>query len=209
MPQILADLQAWLTEQSAYRRQAIDYAAIIVSNQQIRLGELQASHLVFCEGYKMQHNPWFGDLPLQPDKGEFLRVRAKTKLCSHIINGAHMLVPLADGSYRFGATHKHSDFDQQPTEEARAQLQAGLNTLLRDTSDVEILEQDAGVRPATSDRQPFIGSHPQHPRLHLFNGFGARGALSIPWFAEQFAAHLLHGAALPPEAAIARYPEFA
>jgi glycine oxidase len=65
--------------------------------------------------------------------------------------------------------------------------------------------QDAGVRPATSDRQALVGRHPQLPRLLLFNGFGARGALSIPWFAERFAAYLLQDRRLPAEADIARY----
>ena len=40
-----------------------------------------------------------------------------------------------------------------------------------------------------------------------FNGFGARGALSIPWYAGQFSAHLLHRQPLPQEADLQRYQQ--
>jgi glycine/D-amino acid oxidase-like deaminating enzyme len=168
---------------------------------------IQASALVFCEGYRMRENPWFNFLPLQPDKGEFLQLHSDRTLCRHIINGAHMLIPLGGGRYRFGATHEHGIVDHHPTEEARQKLQAGLQALLEQHDQIRIEGQSAGVRPATSDRQPFIGQHPYYPALHLFNGFGARGALSIPWFAEQFSAHLLHGQPLPEEADLQRYQQ--
>lgn len=207
MPQILADLRHWLIGQNAYREQAIDYTQIELIDQQVAIGDVQATQLVFCEGYRMLHNPWFDKLPLQPDKGEFLLLHSERRLCEHIVNGAHWIIPLADGGYRFGATHEHKDITTGPTAQAREKLEAGLAGLFEQTADVQIVAQDAGVRPATSDRQPFIGTHPRHASLHLFNGFGARGALTIPWFAEQFAAHLLRGAPLPPEADIARYRE--
>jgi len=207
MPLILADLRKWLEEHHAYRQQAVDYVAIQPGKDSVVIGELQASHLVFCEGYRLQANPWFNVLPLQPDKGEFLQLNSERKLCQHIINGAHMLIPLAGGGYRFGSTHEHHQIDDQPSEAARSRLANGLENLLKDTQDIEISGQTAGVRPATSDRQPFIGVHPIESRLWVFNGFGARGALSIPWYAERFSAHLLEGAPIPEEADIQRFQE--
>ena len=205
MPQILADLRDWLSQQHAYAARAVPYAAISVSDSGIHIDELQAKRLVFCEGYRMRENPWFSSLPLQPDKGEFLQLRSERRLCRHIINGAHMLIPLGGGNYRFGATHEHTLTDNHPTAAAREQLQAGLQALLDQTEDIQVDAQHAGVRPATSDRHPFVGQHPQLPGLYLFNGFGARGALSIPWYAQQFSAHLLHRQAIPEEADIKRY----
>lgn len=207
MPRILADLRQWLEDRNAYRQRSIDYADIEVDAQKVHLDGIAAHALVCCEGYRMLHNPWFKALPLQPDKGEFLLLDSPRTLCRHIVNGAHWIIPLADGGYRFGATHEHKELDNAPTEDARRALLDGLRGLLDDTRDIQVTGQDAGVRPATSDRQPFIGSHPRLPALHLFNGFGARGALSIPWFAERFAAHLLHGDSIPTEADIARYAE--
>ncbi len=207
MPPILADLRDWLDEHNAYRQQSIDYAAVQPGQDSVVIGELEARHLVFCEGYRLQANPWFSALPLQPDKGEFLQLDSKRQLCQHIINGAHMLIPLAEGGYRFGATHEHQQIDNEPSKQARERLLEGLNGLLKDTQDIEISAQSAGVRPATSDRSPFIGVHPMQPRLWVFNGFGARGALSIPWYAERFSAHLLGSAPIPGEADIQRFRE--
>ena len=205
MPQILTDLRDWLQHQQAYAAMAVHYSAIGTGPAGITVGEVQASALVFCVGYRMRQNPWFNFLPLQPDKGELLQLRSERTLCHHIINGAHMLIPLGGGKYRFGATHEHSITDHSPTAQARQQLQAGLQALLERHDDIRVEDQSAGVRPATSDRQPFIGQHPQYPALHLFNGFGARGALSIPWYAQEFSAHLLRRHPLPEEADLLRY----
>jgi len=205
MPPILADLRKWLEEHNAYRQQSVDYAAIQPGQESVLVEQLEAQHLVFCEGYRLQGNPWFSALPLQPDKGEFLQLNSERKLCQHIINGAHMLIPLAGGGYRFGSTHEHQQIDDEPSELARDRLLEGLDNLLQDTKGIEITGQTAGVRPATSDRHPFIGAHPIQSRLWVFNGFGARGALSIPWYAKRFSEHLLKGASIPEEADIQRF----
>jgi len=207
LPLVLADLREWLRQRNAYLEQAIEHTQIQVDGGIPRINGNEGTQLVFCEGYRLQQNPWFKALPLQPDKGEFLQLRSEKRLCEHIINGAHMLIPLAEGGYRLGATHEHKQIDDLPTEQARTQLLDGLQNLLADTDGIEVTAQQAGVRPATSDRHPFIGPHPEYPQLWVFNGFGARGALSIPWHAERFAAHLLNGTPIPAEADIRRYRE--
>jgi glycine/D-amino acid oxidase-like deaminating enzyme len=65
---------------------------------------------------------------------------------------------------------------------------------------------EVGVRPATRDRQPFLGVHPQHQHLAIFNGFGAKGSLMIPWFSQQMCHYLLHHQVLSDEADIRRFP---
>ncbi len=41
----------------------------------------------------------------------------------------------------------------------------------------------------------------------IFNGFGAKGGLLIPWYAKQFANHLVNGEPLDPAADIRRYDQ--
>ena len=106
--------------------------------------------------------------------------------------------------YRFGATHERDGFAGQPTARGRAALLAGLTELLGRRPAIEITDQLAGVRPGTVDHYPFLGAHPNEPRLILFNGFGARGSLTIPWYSAGLVDHLEQGTALPPEANIAR-----
>jgi glycine/D-amino acid oxidase-like deaminating enzyme len=205
LPRLLDDLRGWLQDRGAYIRLELAYERIVLSADAVNVEGKQAAHLLCCEGYRMQDNPWFGALPLQPDKGELLRLRAARPLCRHIINGAYWVVPLADGDFRFGATHEHHQIDCEPTEDGRATLLEGLRQMLEDVPEIEITEHAAGVRPATSDRRPLLGTHASHPRVHLFNGFGARGALSIPWYSERMCAHLLDGAVLPDNADIRRF----
>ena len=62
---------------------------------------------------------------------------------------------------------------------------------LPSTQEAQIIQQYAGVRPATIDRKPFIGLHPLYPQLGIFNGFGGKGSLHIPRAARMFVDQLL------------------
>ena len=107
--------------------------------------------------------------------------------------------------WQFGATNDHRHLDETPTEIGREQLLDGLRQLLGSSvEDVEIIDHRAGVRPNTSDRRPFLGAHPQHPELLVFNGFGGRGTLTIPWHAEIFADWLEGKVELPADVDIRR-----
>ncbi|RMG35513.1 MAG: FAD-binding oxidoreductase [Gammaproteobacteria bacterium] len=205
LPRLLGDLRAWLRHRGALRIEPLPFDRLAIDTDGIRMGMVRARHLVFCEGYRVRSNPWFDWLPLQPDKGEILRLETSQPLGREIVNGAHWLVPLAEGGYRFGATHGHRQIDCRPTPEGRSRLEQGLGQLLSDVQGIEITEHQAGVRPATPDRSALLGSHPQMPRLHVFNGFGARGALSIPWHAGRMSDYLDQGTALPSEVDVARW----
>lgn len=205
LPRLLDGLRDWLNAMQALEQREIHYQDIVIGSDAISLGAHRARHLVCCEGYRMQQNPWFADLPLQPDKGELLRLESERVLCRHIVNGAHWLIPLHQGNYRFGSTHEHHHIDNRTTGAALKSLQQGLQALLVDDTGIRISEHTAGVRPATSDRQPFLGTHAKVRRLHLFNGFGARGALTIPWYSIRMREYLLTQRPLPLQADIGRF----
>ncbi len=210
LPALLAFMATWLNERGALQHADVDFDGIQVHGETVRIGKLAGRHLVFCDGYRSMHNPWFGHLPFAPDKGEFLVLEAAADALSsclprRIVNGAHWLLPHADGCYRLGSTHDHRHQDQQPTEAGRRRLMEGMKELLRCPGALQLRDHQAGVRPATSDRQPFLGTHLQERRLHLFNGFGAHGSISIPWYSERMAQWLLHGEPLPENADIRRF----
>lgn len=202
---LLTALREVLLRHGGYRSTAIDYGAIELHADGVRWQGVRARTLVFCEGYRGRDNPWFGWLPFRPDRGEILTFSAHGPMPERIVNGAHWLIPLVDGGYRCGATHDHHSVAPAVTAAARDELLAGLAALLEFNPRIEVTAQRAGVRPATADRAPLLGRHPNAPALALFNGFGAKGSLQIPWYAERLAEHLEAGAALPPEADIARH----
>ena len=167
-------------------------------------GRFSADQLVCCEGWRAQANPWFGWLPFTPDKGEFLTLEGGI-LPEQIINGRHMAIPLATGSLRFGSTHEHQSWTTGPPMNGRQQLLTGLHQLLSNGNDFRVRSHQAGVRPATQDRQPLLGTHPEHRNLHIFNGFGAKGTLTIPWHAQRFTRYLQEKLPLPGLSDISRF----
>ena len=122
----------------------------------------------------------------------------------HIINSGRWLLPDEDGDYRFGATMDWHTIDTEPSSAGRHSLYVAFHERFP-TFKLTITGHSAGVRPATTDRHPFIGSDSKHPAVMIFNGFGAKGALLIPWYAKQFASHLVNGEPLDPAADIRRY----
>lgn len=204
---LLEGMREYLLETGRYRPQHIDYAELVPQQEGVSFDGIRCERVIFCEGYKAIHNPWFNWLPFTPAKGEILALQIAQSLPQVMINAGRWLMPRADGSYRLGATYEHDALNEIPTDAARETLLAALPELLSDPGEYRLLDHQAGVRPATQDRQPFIGLHPRLPQLGIFNGFGSKGSLLIPWHAERFADALLGDGTLPIEADIRRYLE--
>jgi len=205
LPLLLDALRRWLGAHALVRTSRFGADQLQIGPDLVSVADIAARRLVFCDGARLRDNPWFGHLPLAPDKGEILNLRFDDWRPRHIVNGAHWLVPLANGEVRFGATHDHAHCDDRPTATGRETLLSGLAVLREGLPGPTVVAHQAGVRPGTRDRYPLVGRHRDHPALHVFNGFGARGALTIPWYARCMADHLLHGSPLPPEADIRRF----
>jgi glycine/D-amino acid oxidase-like deaminating enzyme len=202
---LLDAMRNWLQSGNRFQYGECSAHAVEVHADRIVLGSVQAGQVVFCDGARLRDNPWFDSLPLSPEKGEILDLRIPDGDHDRIVNGQYWLVPRIGGGFRFGATHEHQHIDNQPTQTGRNQLMHGMQDMLTSTDGVAVENHLAGIRPGTTDRYPLIGRHAAHPRIIVFNGFGARGALSIPWYAKRLTRHLVEDAALPPEADIARF----
>lgn len=204
LPLLLESLRDWLAGAGGLVESRFDPADLALGEDAVAVGGLRARRLVLCQGALLRDDPWFGDLPLAPDKGQILDIVLDDWRPRHIVNAAHWVVPTVDGVLRLGSTHEHAASDPGVTPQARSELLAGLALLRPGGMQPHILAQRAGVRPGTVDRYPLIGRHPAQPALWVFNGFGARGALLAPWYAARLAAHLCHGEPLPAEADIRR-----
>ncbi|GAV19453.1 bifunctional tRNA (mnm(5)s(2)U34)-methyltransferase/FAD-dependent cmnm(5)s(2)U34 oxidoreductase [Mariprofundus micogutta] len=165
---------------------------------------IKANQIIFCEGYMGRNNPWFSWLPFQPAKGEILTLKSTAELPDQIINGGRWLLPVHDGNHKVGATYDHDLSTTRPTEKAEHGLLGAMQQLLIDMPDYEIIAQQCGVRPNTLDKNPFIGFHPEHHQLGIFNGFGSKGSMLIPYYADLFAQHLTDSAEIPARVDIAR-----
>ena len=199
-------IRQWLMNHCSLLEEQTEYDSINIGDDCIQIGnQLETERVVFCEGYRGRDNPWFS-LPLQLAKGEILTLKIDDHEFdrNRILHKGDWLVPIDDNKWRFGATHEW-DFDSDKTTTAgRHELEKRLSRLLPDCK-YQVLEQQAGIRPATRDRMPFIGPSKREDRLFIFNGFGSKGAMMIPYYANRFATHLVDKAPLPAEADIGRF----
>ena len=105
--------------------------------------------------------------------------------------------------FRLGATYKWDILDFIPTKEGKNILIEKYQKLMK--PQMRILSQQAGVRPATKDRRPFLGMHPEIENIGIFNGLGSKGVSLAPFFAKQFVEFLVNGKELYPEVNINRF----
>ena len=152
------------------------------------------THIIFCEGFRVVKNPWFSRLPFAPVRGEILEL---DDMRSELLNGGAWFVPQDHGKALAGSTFDWDNLEGGPTEKGAQTILNGLDYLAEQKPN--ITGQRSGVRPATRDRMPIIGTHPKNPFLHLFNGFGSRGGTLIPLCADLLLDHLLGGESLPME----------
>ncbi|MEM6911782.1 MAG: FAD-dependent oxidoreductase [Verrucomicrobiota bacterium] len=185
-----------LQESGSYRQETFLDQDVQPNSQGLHYQDLQARHLVFCRGYREASGAWFGGLPFRSAKGEILDLTIPGWQEERILNRGNWLAPVAEERYRTGATYSWDPLDEEPTPEARAQIEARLLPLC--PQPYRVTGQRAAVRPILEGRKPVLLTHPQHPPLHLLNGLGSKGSLYAPWCAQELARHLVEGAPIDP-----------
>lgn len=204
IPVMLESFHAWFREKGVHRSGVFGVDEAAVAGGRVKWRDITARKIIFCEGAFGRQNPYFNWLPFRPVKGELLTVRIPGAGFRHIINQHFFIMPTQrEDTYRVGATYEWKDLSWEPTAAAHEELTGRLRKLVR--VPFEVLEQRAGVRPATADRRPFVGIHPHIPEVAIFNGLGTKGVSLAPFFAEQFAEHLLNDKELDSEVHIRRY----
>jgi len=201
---LLADWRGWLRREGRLREEHFAPELVQPEAEGVVYGDITAQKVIFCEGAPGDQNPWFRLLPFAPNKGEALFIECKDLPATHILKKGFLLAPLAEpGMFWAGSSYAWEDLESGPTEAFRLRTEALLDGMLR--VPYKVLDHKAAVRPATVERRPFIGLHPGHPQIGIFNGMGTKGTSLSPYFAQQLVNHLLHGAPLTPEADVSRF----
>lgn len=163
-------------------------------------------HIIFCTGYKNSSCPFFNNVPVKSTKGQTLEVKSDIFPENESLHLKCFVFPIGQQKFRIGATYEWDNEELVPTETAKIHLLDQLKYISE--QEVEVLSQPIGIRPTTMDRRPTMGTHPQFPKLHIFNGLGAKGYLLAPRLAAEMAEYLLDGKALDPEVSLKRYKFF-
>lgn len=187
-----------LKTQLDYRKRSFIYAEL-----NPEMGEYDGEkfdYCIFAEGYLGVNNPWFQTLALTQTKGETLTIQLDQLQTDESLNRKCFLLPLGPNTFKIGSNYSWDDPTTHITEEAKNEILDHLNYL---TPEIPfVISQNAGVRPTTKDRRPFIGKHPEFPKLCIFNGLGAKGYLIAPLLVNEFVSYLLDGTPLDKECEI-------
>ncbi len=205
------DLGAWLDccqkvlrHQGCWRSEWLEYTDLAVSPAEVRGPGWTARTVVFCEGWRGHRNPWLKDLPFKPALGEMLDLTISDPLPEGILNSGKWLLPLGKGRYRAGATFVWDHLEEQVTESGRQEILACLARFLAVT--VQVTGACAGVRPILRDYRAALGRIPNAPpSLVVFNGLGAKGALTAPWLSLQLLQYLQANQPLQREFDVGRF----
>lgn len=172
---------------------------LIVTQNEVLIPSLnlEANHLIFCQGYEATQNKWFNEIEFTPAKGEILTVKIPGFTEERIINHGLWMVPLGNELFKVGSTYEWDQLDNISTQQGREEICQRLQKFLK--LPFEVIDQGAAVRPVLFDQKPMAGFHPTYPQLGIINGLGSKGSLQAPLISRWLIEHHLRQHPLPPE----------
>lgn len=193
----------FLDEMDCLLMETFDHSALIIEEDHVSYRGIEASDIIFAEGFGIHANPFFNYLPLDGTKGELLLIKAPGLDLDVAVNASIFILPVGEGLFKVGATYEWYDKTAVPTQAGRDELVEKLNELIN--CDYEIIEHLAGIRPTVKDRKPLIGTHPQYKRVHLLNGLGTRGVMLGPSMAKELYDSIVSGEPVRREVGLQRF----
>ncbi len=210
-PCFLTDVQALLKQWRAHLRkrnclseEKFELSDLFVSPDHVKYNNIIAEKIIFCDGVAGSTNPYFDKLPFAFNKGEALLVRIAGLSQNHIYKQGINIVPWKEKDiFWVGSNYTWQYEDMKPTEAFQKKTEEQLKYWLRLPFTIE--DHLAAERPANVERRPFVGLHPVYPAVGILNGMGTKGSSLAPYFAHQFAQHLVHQSPIEPLADVKRF----
>jgi len=194
LPVYVSKLQAYFESKGLLIREKFNHNSIDLNNL--------SSKIIFAEGTYCEQNPYFSWLPFKSVKGDVLTIKSSDLNVDKIRKKNVFILPLGDDTYKIGATYDWKDKSWRPSEKGKAEILEKFEKISDCT--YEIIGHEAGIRPATHDRRPFIGQHPKHENLLIFNGLGSKGVFLGPLLALEFCDFLIGKGEIHPEVSVKR-----
>jgi len=198
---LTAALADALTAAGGELRLGATVASVETAGERATGARLADGERVAAEQVVVAAGPWSSSLdgippgaavPVHPVKGQILRLHdpAGPGLLTRVVRftGGYV-VPRGDGRYVLGATMEERGFDTTVTAGAAFELLRDASELLPSVTELVIDELSAGLRPATPDNAPAIGSG-AISGLHWATGHFRHGILLTPITAQIVAAGL-------------------
>lgn len=203
LPGILPAYRNRLQQNGHLLEESFQPELLQINSTNIQYKDITATHILFSDGIASARSPWFSLLPFAPNKGEALWVEIPDLPDTHIFKRGFSLIPWSKNIFWLGSTYLWEFDNEDPTPGYRQFAETWLKQTVK--LPFRILDHKAAVRPATLERRPFIGFHPLHPNVGIFNGMGTKGCSLGPYFAHQLARHMREGTGITPEADVQRF----
>jgi glycine/D-amino acid oxidase-like deaminating enzyme len=189
---LILRVREFLLAQQSLVNQPFSYGNLNILRDRIRWKRFTARYAIFCEGYRVVHNPYFSELELNPAKGEMLTLATSGFAENRIVQHGKWIFRNLNGEVLAGTNYQWDRFDEEPTKAARNEIEQAIREFF--VSDFEIADQRAGVRPVVRvDNRPVVGVHPRWPQLAILNGLGSKGALQAPFATQELVSALEEG----------------
>lgn len=193
----------YLDQNNLLKKAKFDYSKLQIKEDHIIYDDIMAKNIIFAEGFGLQANPFFNDLPLDGTKGELFIIKAPNLNLDCILNSSVFILPIGNNLFKVGATYNWKDKTSTPTNEGKQELLERINELL--DCEFEIIEHFAGIRPTVRDRRPIVGTHHEHKNIHILNGLGTRGVMLGPYLAKALFDNIENNIPLDTEIQINRF----
>jgi glycine oxidase len=171
---------------------------VAVNGSSIRVttsdGDYDASTLVMAAGAWGNAIEGVRTPPLRPVRGQLLHLGWRGHPVTTIVWGPECyIVPRIDGTLLVGATVEDVGFDERTTAAGVRDLLDAACELLPEGWGATFLEARAGLRPATPDELPVLGSDPALPSIVHASGHYRNGVLLAPITARVIADSIVEG----------------
>jgi len=202
LPRFVKELRCFFKNKGKLIEEDFDYDALEVNNSSSVYKGWETKKVIFSEGTYIINNPWFNWLPFRPVKGDVLTIKSTDLKVDTIRKKNVFILPIGNDTYKVGATYHWKDKTWTPSEEARLEIIDKFEKIT--DCNYEIIDQKAGIRPATHDRRAIIGSHPTFKNLYIFNGLGSKGVFLAPLLIDEFCDAMEGKSEIHPEVSINR-----
>lgn len=173
------------------RREGQQVTGLHLANEEIACGQV-----VLAMGpWSREGEEWLGfSIPVEPLKGELLRVRLEGPALNHDLAGAGAsLHAKPDGLVWLGTTEEQRGFDKAPSRSARDRIMGNSVRLMPALAGARLVQHTACLRPVTSDWLPIIGRAPGWDNVYLCTGAGKKGVLLAPGMGQSVADLMTQG----------------
>lgn len=204
---LLHEWRAYLQKVNALLPEKMDMQYLSVSSEKVTYKDISAKQIIFCDGASGAENMYFKNLPFALNKGEAIIAHIPGLPSTHIYKKSLSIVPWHKDENLFwiGSTYNWKFDDAQPTIDFREKVEDCLYQWLR--LPYTILHHWASVRPANTERRPFVGFHPYYPNVGILNGMGTKGCSLGPYFAHQLMVKIVSNKDIDPLADVIRFSE--